>query len=123
MTEQLGIETVKPFIKIVVSTAQEVVEAKKNDGKISRMELVGLGDNAIQLGSNVMKAKTILAEIKDADSEERKELVDYVISLGINNDDVEFILEHTYLYLEGQWQLYSDHLKPVIDRIKDMRKE
>ena len=121
MTEKLGIETVKPFIRVVVTTAQEVIEAKQNDGKISKMELIGLGDNAIQIGSNVLKAKTILAEIKDADSEERKELVEFVISLGVASEDVEFILEHTYLYLEGQWQLYQDHLGPIIKRIKEIK--
>ena len=116
-----GIDLIKKVIKTVIETSKEVIEAKKSDG-ISKMELLGLGDNVISIGSQLLRYNKIVAQIKDVDSSEAKAIVSYVLSFGIASGDVQLIIDHSFAYIQIQIDAYNEHLKPIIEIVKEMKK-
>lgn len=120
MTEKkYSVDLTKKLITSLVKTADEVISAKKDDGKISKIELIGLGDNAVAIGSSLLKIGSIKNEVLDADSEERKELIDHIVSLGVMGEKAEIILVNTYQWVEGQVKLYEQNIVPVIEAIRN----
>ena len=119
--ENLGVDLIKKAIKTIVDTGREIYEAKKNDGVITKIELFGLGDNIIAIGSQAIKINKIIEQVRDTDSNEARELYEYTISLGIASGDVQKILNHSFAYVQIQFDAYNDHLKPIIEIIKEKK--
>jgi len=118
-TKELGIELLKKFFKNGVNALNEYREAKADDGKVTKMEWIGLGDNAVAIGSNLLKMNTIIAEAKDADTDERKELLTYIVSLGVLGDKAKIILVNGFEYIEGQVLLFNTNIVPIINVLKN----
>ena len=114
-----GIELLKKVLKDCVNTFQEYQRAKADDGKISKIELIGFGDNAIAIGRDILNINKIIAEAKDADTQERKELIDYVVGLDVLPDKAEIILVNTLEYIEGQVLLWRANVLPIINLFKN----
>ena len=114
---KLGIDLIKDILKDGVKLAKEVEKASA-DGKISKFEIVGFGDNAVAIAKDLLNVKGIISEAKDADSIERKALLDYVISLDIIDDKAEIILVNTFEYIEGQIILWENNIVPIINVFK-----
>ncbi len=117
MSEKLGIDLIKDLIKDGVKLAKEYEKANE-DGKITKFEMIGFGDNVIALTKDLFSVKKIIAEAKDADSAERQELIDYVISLEVLGSSAEIILVNSFEYIEGQILLWEANIVPIINVFK-----
>jgi len=118
MEKELGIELTKKITKDVILLVKEAVTAYKNDGKFSTGEMLGMIDNVIPLLTDFAKFNAVIAEIKNLDTDEGKELVNFVLSLGIVNDKVELIVVNAVEFIEGVYLLYRTNLIPIINVFK-----
>lgn len=97
------IEFASPFIRDLADLISKALRVDADgDGKVSLAEGLVLGQSAIvafmKHYNNVTDA---LDDLKDADSEERKELI-RVFSQGfdLDNDTVEILIERTFAFVE-----------------------
>lgn len=80
MSEKLGIENLKEACITLINTGEKFDQALE-DGKISGVEALTITvSSATGFIAIARKGKTILAEFKDLDDEERKDLIDSVSS-------------------------------------------
>ena len=112
-----GIELLKKFAKTAINTTEEVRE-DLNDGKISTGEIIGLADNVISLARQGLNWKGLLSEIKDLDTDEGKEMAQYLIESGIASYNVEIIILHIAALAEKIYIAYMDDIVPIIAAIK-----
>lgn len=115
---ELGIDKVKNVSKHLIDLVKEGIKAYQDDQKISTGEWLGMVDEFIPLLTDLAGAKQILAQIKDMDTQEGKELVEYILSLGVVNDKVSKIAELIVGYIEYQITGYELYLKPLIEEFK-----
>ena len=78
MKETHGIKNTKELIKLAADLASVLKQAKENDGKIDLKDLplvIGLSNS---FGPAIDDANLALEEIRDLDSDEVKELINYL---------------------------------------------
>lgn len=115
-----GIETLKKLFKGVYETTDEVVKDLK-DGNISLTEILGLTDNLFSVISILSKIPELKGEIEDINTDEIKDLYEYIVGFGFVTEDVTEILRHVIALVEIEVSAYKDHIIPVIDIIKKLR--
>lgn len=121
MNEELGIESVKGVTKHLIELVKAGIESKKDDGRISTGEWIGMIDEFIPLITDFTKSNQILAELKDMSTSEGKELSDYVIGLGIVGEKASKIIKLTVDYIAYQIDGYLIYLNPLIEEIKALK--
>lgn len=118
MSEKLGIELTKDISKDLIVLIKAGVVAYSDDESISKSEWFGLINEFIPVITDLTKASAIIAEIKDFDTQEGKEYLNYILSLGIVRDKATKIAKLVVEYIEYQIQGYDLYLKPIIKLIK-----
>lgn len=97
------IEFASPFIRDLADLISKALRVDADgDGKVSLAEGLVLGQSAIVAFMKHYNSVTdALEDLKDADSEERKELI-RVFSQGfdLDNDTVELLIERTFAFVE-----------------------
>lgn len=116
--EKVGIELLKDLTTDVVKVIKKVTEAKADDDKISKMEIIGMIPSIAAVGKDLLKFNAIVVEVKDIDSAERKELLEHIISLDIVGDKAEIILVNVVELVEGEIALYNNNVVPIINVFK-----
>lgn len=108
-------EILKPSIKLVV----EVIKDYKDDKKISLPELVGLIPEALGVVKVIPNFKDALAELKDFDLDDAKELVEYVKGLeDLDDTKAQIIIVNVIELYEKLTDAYEDNVKAIVDVIK-----
>jgi hypothetical protein len=91
--EKLGIEHFKTLINVGLLVPKKIAEVTA-DNKVSLIEIVGLVEPATQVIVVAKGWKDIVAELKDLDDDEKKELHDYFADkFDIPNDKIELFVE------------------------------
>lgn len=116
--DKLGIELTEDLTKDVVVLIKTGAIAYSDDKRISKMEWVGIVMKAIPVLTDLTKAKQILAEWKDIDSEEGKQYVAYLISLGILKDKAAEVAKLITDYIKYQIEGYELFVVPIIAAFK-----
>lgn len=97
------IEFASPFVRDLADLISKALRIDADgDGKVSLAEGLVLGQSAIvAFMKHYNSAIDALEDLKDADSEERKELI-RVFSQGfdLDNDTVETLIERTFAFVE-----------------------
>ena len=75
--EKLGIKETKEMLALGFALGKAIKEAKANDGKVNAADLMLLMGVIPAMGPAMDKIDMIPAEIKDIDTEEAKELLQY----------------------------------------------
>lgn len=109
MTEpkKYSIENLKEALDLAFTIGETVVLAKKNDGKIDYADFPLLMNVFPKVGPAFSDANLILAEIKDLDVEEAKELQDFVLEKFGKIIDKEQLVEQVKLGLEAMVAIYK----------------
>jgi len=121
--KEFGIDLIKKAIKFVYDTTMEGIGAFK-DKKLSFSEILGFTDNVysgVMLGT---KFDTLFEQCKDINSDEAAELVEYTSGLvkDATSDEVDIIIEHAIGAIQSEIVVYNDHIKPIIEIIKNKKK-
>lgn len=117
-----GIEISKPVIRDFASVISSLINIDANrDGKIDTGE--GFGFGAILFNAVLRHYANLgefLAEMKDTDSAERKELITvFKEGFDLQNDEVEFLIEDVIAYLENT----ITEGKILVDRFRNLGKQ
>lgn len=91
--EKLGIENLKKVFNFGAAISKTIGDDLK-DSKFSFSEMLGLFPQLMQIQDFVTHKDDIIAEVKDLDFDEIKELIGNVEGI-INNDDVTAFIEAT----------------------------
>lgn len=119
--KNLGVELIEKAIDTIVGTVLEVDKAYK-DKKISTGEIIGLADNAFSIAKQGLNWKNILAQCKDVDSDEARQLVEYIEGKGIMPAKAADILNHTVALVDKLIDAYNEDVIPIIEDIKELKK-
>lgn len=116
--DKLGIELTEDLTKDVAVLIKTGAIAYSDDKRISKMEWVGIVMKAIPVITDLTKAKQILAEWKDIDTEEGKQYITYLISLGILKDKAAEAAKLITDYIKYQIDGYELFVVPIIAAFK-----
>ena len=98
------ITTASPFVADIAAIISQLVAIDSDgDGNVSRTEGLVVGQNIIvKVMRHYSTAGEAIAELKDANSEERKELI-AVFGQGfdLSNKEAESLIEDTLAFIEG----------------------
>lgn len=120
MEEKLGIDLVKDLAKVVVDIAEQT-EKTLEDGQIQLTELVGFFDEGMSLMKLFSKKTAIMEQLKDIDSVERKELIEYIkAEYNSTNEKAEMVVAMVLDIIEELFIVYEDHIKGLILRTKEL---
>ena len=104
MDTKLGTEELKRGVKLVVDLAKEVEKASKTKNKFEAIS--GFIDELIAIPSVAQNFGTIIAQAKDVDREEHRELVDYIRKeCDLENDGVEEVIEDALEWLSLTYRM------------------
>ena len=117
----IGIEKTKKFFDTAYELTEELIQDLK-DKKLKIPEIIGLTDNVFNVILSLSSISKIAEEIKDIDNAEIKELYEYIASKGFIPEDVTDILRHLVAISQIEIDVYNDHIVPIIDIVKKMRK-
>lgn len=116
--EEVGIELLLDLSTDVVGLIDKAVEAKEDDGKISKGEIVGMLPKALAVGKDLLKFNALLAEVKDFSTSEGKVFVAHIISLGIIGDRAEIVAVNVIAIIEAELAVYQNNVVPIINALK-----
>lgn len=117
----IGIEKTKKFFDTAYELTEELIQDLK-DKKLKLPEIIALTDNVFDVILSLNSISKIAEEIKDIDNAEIKELYEYIASKGFIPEDVTDILRHLVAISQVEIEVYNDHIVPIIDIVKKMRK-
>ena len=117
----IGIEKTKKFFDTAYELTEELIQDLK-DKKLKLPEIIALTDNVFDVILSLNSISKIAEEIKDIDNAEIKELYEYIASKGFIPEDVTDILRHLVAISQIEIEVYNDHIVPIIDIVKKMRK-
>ena len=117
----IGIEKTKKFFDTAYELTEELIQDLK-DKKLKLPEIIGLTDNVFDVILSLNSISKIAEEIKDIDNAEIKELYEHIASKGFIPEDVTDILRHLVAISQVEIEVYNDHIVPIIDIVKKMRK-
>lgn len=123
MEKKFGVDLVKKAIKFLYDTATEVANDLK-DKKFSLGEILGLGDNLYTGAALAMKSNDLWNEIKDIDTDEGVELVEYVGGLisGATGEQIDVIIENAIEAIKAEIVIYETNIVPIVAIIKASKK-
>lgn len=116
--EEVGIESLKDLATDVVGLLQKVSESKEDDNKISKAEIIGMLPKALAVGKDLLKFKTLLEEVKDFTTDEGKELLTHIISLGIVSGKAEIVAINVVEIIETELSVWNNNVVPIINVFK-----
>lgn len=116
--KETGIELLKDFATDIVGVLKKYSEAKNDDDKVSKAEIIGMLPKAAAVGRDLLKFKELVAEAKDLTTEEGKALLDHVISLGVVGSNAEIIAINVMEIIEGEVSIWNNNVVPIIDVFK-----
>lgn len=117
----IGIEKTKKFFDTAYELTEELIQDLK-DKKLKIPEIIGLTDNVLDVILSLNSISKIAEEIKDIDNAEIKELYEHIANKGFIPEDVTDILRHLVAISQIEIEVYNDHIVPIIDIVKKMRK-
>lgn len=117
----IGIEKTKKFFDTAYELTEELIQDLK-DKKLKIPEIIALTDNVFDVILSLNSISKIAEEIKDIDNAEIKELYEHIANKGFIPEDVTDILRHLVAISQIEIEVYNDHIVPVIDIVKKMRK-
>lgn len=97
------IDVASPFVADVADLVSKLIKIDADgDGSISVFEGLNAGQVLIfKVMAQYQKAPEAIEQIRDANSEERKELMEvFKQGFDLENDEVEYLIETTIGYLE-----------------------
>lgn len=117
----IGIEKTKKFFDTAYELTEELIQDLK-DKKLKIPEIIGLTDNVLDVILSLNSISKIAEEIKDIDNAEIKELYEHIANKGFIAEDVTDILRHLVAISQIEIEVYNDHIVPIVDIVKKMRK-
>lgn len=118
--EELGIDLLKKASKAIIDVVEEGQTALA-DGKLQLTEIIGLFDNGYTLVKLYSKRDEILAQLKDVNSEERKELFEYIKEeYDAPEESADLIIDKVIDILEQGFELYEQGVIDFIEKVKDL---
>lgn len=106
-----GIENIKSTLKEVLHVAQPIIDALE-DGKISLTELFSVAPRLMSIPKIVNSAKASLAELKDLDAEEIREIaIFFEKEFDIPQDDLEGKIEEAIFLLSDSYAVVADGIE------------
>lgn len=118
MEQEIGIDLLLDFSTDIVKLIKKYSEAKADDGKISKAEIVGMLPSAASVGKDLFKFKALVAEAKDLTTVEGKKLLAHMISLGIVPGKAEVVAVNLMEIIEGEVAIWNNNVVPIIDVFK-----
>ena len=118
MSEELGIELLKDLITDGVAVLKKYSDAKNDDGKISKVEVIGMLPKIGAFAKDFLKAKELLAEAKNLDSDEGRQLLDHVVSLGVVGDKAQIVMVNLLEIIEIEVAVWNNNVIPIIKVFK-----
>lgn len=112
-----GIELLKDLATDLVKAFKKYAESKE-DGKITRIEIIEMLPRFAAVGKDLLKYPELLDELKDIDSSERKELLDHIIELDIVTDKAEIVMINLLEIVEAEILIYHNNVIPIINVFK-----
>ena len=103
MTEKLGIDNLKKALIAAINLAKKIEKNYTDDGKISFVEVLGIGASSFGDILRVIKSGSeIKAEFINLDDNEKDELIQFVKDeFDLENDKIENIVEKSLEFLVG----------------------
>lgn len=113
-----GIELLKDLSTDVVALIKKASDAKADDGKISKVEIVGMLPKVTAVCKDLLKFKSLIKEAKDLDTEEGKELLAHIVSLGVVSSKAEIVAINVLEIIEGEVLIWNNNVVPIINVFK-----
>ena len=118
MEEEIGIDLLEDFMEDGVALLKKYAEAKADDGKVSKGEIIRMLPKIGAFAKDFLKTKQLFAQAKDLDSEEGQRLIAKLISLGVIGDKAQVVLVNLVELIEGEIALYNTNVVPIINVFK-----
>jgi len=112
----IGIDLLKDLASDAISVSLNYVKARE-DGNVTRLEYVGMVPGAFRVIKDLLGFPKLLIEIKDIDSDERKELLEHIISLGILGNKAQIILVNLLEIVEKEISVWDENVQPIIQAL------
>lgn len=104
--EKLGVEAVKEAVSVAVSFALQA--AKTIKGKFRLIDAFAFIDEFKGLAEVIGNIKTVGAELKDMDVDERQEVIDHIkAEFSIPDDQVEGFVEYALQWANSTLTLFE----------------
>ena len=108
MGEKLGIKELKELVNFGLKLGEAVDKSLADDGKLTLTDAPNLYPAVMAAGPGVMGISSVYAELKDLDSEEAQELVQYVKDeFDLSSDAVEAAVEGALELGVQLWKIVS----------------
>jgi Mg2+ and Co2+ transporter CorA len=117
MEDKLGIELLKDFTTDVVAVIEKIAEARE-DGEITKAEVIGMLPKIGAVAKDLFKYKELIAEAKDVNSAEGKQLVSHISELGIIGDKAEVVAINVVEIIEAEIEVWKNNIVPIIEVLK-----
>lgn len=116
--EKLGIELTEDLTKDIAVLIKTGAIAYSDDKRISKAEWIGIVMKSIPVLTDLTKAKQIIAEVRDFDTEEGKQYIEYLLTLGIVKDKAAEVARLITDYVQYQITGYELYVLPIIEAFK-----
>lgn len=118
--EKLGIDMVKALAKTIIDAIEEG-QAALEDGKFQITEIVNFFDDGLAIVKMYNNKETILAQLKDIDAEERKELAEYIKSeYDAPTAKADLVVDKVVDILEKAVEVYEQGVMDLVIKTKDL---
>lgn len=118
MGEEIGIELLLDLSTDIVAVMKKVSEAKADDDKISKVEIIGMVPKITAVAKDLLKFKSLIAEAKDIDTIEGRALVTHIISLGVVSSKAEIVAINVVEIIEAEIAIWNNNVIPIINVFK-----
>lgn len=116
--DEVGIELLKDLATDVVGLMKKVADAKADDDKISKTEVIGMLPKAVAVGKDLLKFKSLIVEAKDFTTLEGKELLNHIMTLDIVPEKAQIVAINVLEIIEKEVDIWNDNVVPIIDVFK-----
>jgi len=114
----VGIELLKDLASDVIALTKKIAEAKSDDDKISKAEIIGMLPKAAAVGKDLLKFKALVGEAKDITTAEGKELLDHIIAQGVISDKAQVVAINVLEIIETEVAVWNNNVVPIINVFK-----
>lgn len=118
MEEEIGIDLLLDLATDGVAVLKKYSKAKEDDGKVSKLEAIAMLPKVGAFAKDFLKSKELFAQAKDIDTEEGKQLLDHIISLGVVSDKAQIVAVNLMEIIEGEVAIWNNNVIPIINVFK-----
>ena len=112
------ISLIKSLLKNIIFIIATLKDANE-DKKISWAEWLGIAKSTLPALNDIRKFKALKAQFLDFSTDEGKELIDFVIELGVLPGKAEIIVQHSFNVAIKLIALYKEDISPVVLCLKE----